>query len=81
MSNDEKSVQPDVVIQLTAEQLNLLQPLKEKQKGTYGMIIGSVGIERDGKGGDTIALSLVPHELSVKIRDLAYQELGGNNEI
>lgn len=80
MSN-EKSIEPDLVIHLTNAQLELLQPLREKQKQNYGMIIGSVAIERDGKVGNYISLSLVPHELAVRIVDLAYQELGEKSDV
>ena len=79
MSNDEKIVEADVVIRLTDDQFSKIKPLKNKQKAfNSGMILGSVGV--DGNG-DTIALSYIPHELAVKIRDLAYQELsGGQND-
>ena len=58
MRNDEKIVKPDVVIRLTAEQFEKIQPLKNKQKMLHcGMIFGSVGVDGDG---DTIALSYIP---------------------
>lgn len=70
------SLKPDAVLQLTSEQMEMLVPLKAKQNETNGMILGSVGIERDG---DTIALSFIPYDIAVKINELAEKELEQND--
>lgn len=75
MESDEKIVKPDVVIALTEGQMRQLGPLIEKQrKANAGMISGSVGIQ-----GTTAAFSYIPQKVAEQIRDLAYQELGGEN--
>lgn len=75
MPNDEKAVKPDVVIELTDEQIAEVQFLHNIQHvAGKGLILGSLGIE-----GKTIALSYIPYESAKKIVDFAYRELGENN--
>lgn len=73
------SIKPDVVIQLTPEQLELIAPLKAKQKESAGMILGSVGIEQNKQTGDTIALSYIPQRTALAICTIAEHDLGGKN--
>ncbi|MDQ3132420.1 MAG: hypothetical protein M3Q99_16860 [Acidobacteriota bacterium] len=76
--SDAKIVKPDIVLELTDEQMQQIAPLLEKRRTlNAGMIFGSVGISDEAR---TIALSYVPQDVAVKIRDLAYQEIGGNND-
>ena len=42
-----------------------------------GMIFGSLGLAE----GKTIGLSYIPHELALKIADIAFQELGGKTDV
>lgn len=74
---DKKITKPDVVIRLSPEQLNQVQPLKDKQSFlNSGMILGSVGLADNDQIGDTVALSYIPQKLAEKIRDLVYEEMG-----
>ena len=62
---EEKITKPDAVIKLTAEQINQIAPLLEKRSATNsGLIFGSVGLN-----GKTLALSYLPHEIGIEIRD------------
>lgn len=73
-----KTIEPDLVINLTAEQIELARPLRQKQvEIKSGMIFGSLGTDSDGK---TIALSYLPHHISVKIINLVNAEMGEQND-
>ena len=76
--SDKKYIKPDVVIELTNGQLEMIKPLLIRQRNALkGMILGSVGVSTDGT---TIGLSYIQQELALKIVDLASAELGENDE-
>lgn len=72
--SEEKHLTPDVVIQLTPEQIEQARPLRLKQKeNESGMVLGSLGVYSDGK---TIGLKYIPHRLARKIIEISYEEIG-----
>lgn len=73
----EKITKPDVVILLTEEQMQTISPLlKQRVEKIGGLIFGSVGL-----AGNTVALSYIPQKVGEQIRDLAFQEIGENNDV
>jgi len=74
-------IEPDVVLQMTTEQIKQVLPLKNKQNLKRGMILGSVGIASDDQSGDTIALSYIPYHIAEKIIDLVNTDLGGETSV
>ncbi len=76
MSN-QKITKPDVVILLTEEQTQTIAPLlKKRAEKIGGLIFGSVGL-----AGNTVALSYIPQKVGEQISDLAFQEMGENNDV
>ena len=74
-------ITPDVVIELTDEQIAQIAHLKELQTQAIeggGMILGSVGVKSDGK---TIGLSYLPRAFAQKIVQIANEYLEEHDEI
>lgn len=73
---EEKITKPDVVLQLTAEQIAIIEPLLQKRRHENGLIIGSVGLS-----AKTVSLKYVERVVGVEIYNLAYQKIQIAEEI
>lgn len=72
---DQKITKPDVVLELSEEQIQTIAPLVNKRKALNGgLILGSVGLS-----GNTVALSFIPQKIGEQISNLAYREMGEND--
>lgn len=71
-----KIIEPEIVLQLTDEQIRTVLPLTNRRAiKNSGMILGSVGL-----GGDTIALSFIPQKLAEQIIEIAARGLAAEGE-